>query len=75
MFAEVKHKTKEIFPMGSNFDKINPDLGITIEEKGRQKRGNLNFSSYFGKFSLPEYQSKFSKTTLNFQSFDSQDQS
>lgn len=42
--------------MGSNFDKINPDLGITIEEKGRQKRGNLNFSTHFGKFSLPEYQ-------------------
>ena len=41
--------------MGSNFDKMEPDLGIVVEEKGRTKRGNLNFSTHFGKYSLNEY--------------------
>jgi hypothetical protein len=30
--------------MGSNFEHIDPDQGIMIEERGRQKRGSLNFS-------------------------------
>jgi len=25
--------------MGSNFDKIEPDTGVVLEEKGRAKRG------------------------------------
>lgn len=38
--------------MGSNFDQMQPDTGIIIEEKGRTKRGNNNYSSLTGKLSL-----------------------
>jgi hypothetical protein len=31
--------------MGSNFDMMEPDLGIIIEEKGKSKRGEMNFST------------------------------
>lgn len=30
--------------MGSNFDKIEPDAGVVVEEKGRAKRGQNNTS-------------------------------
>ncbi len=29
-----------VVPMGSNFDKMEPDLGVIIEEKGRAKKGS-----------------------------------
>jgi hypothetical protein len=28
-----------VVPMGSNFDNMEPDLGVIIEEKGRAKKG------------------------------------
>jgi hypothetical protein len=37
---DKKHITKLIVPMGSNFDSIEPDMGIIIEERGKTKKGN-----------------------------------
>ena len=41
--------------MGSNFDMIQPDTGIVIEEKGRTKKGNANYASLNGKLSMQDY--------------------
>jgi len=57
-----------IQPMGSNFDSIEPDLGVVIEEKGRQKRGQQAFSHLSGKISRQDYINKFNKTEFNFSS-------
>jgi hypothetical protein len=51
--------------MGSNYDHMKPDLGVIMEERGKQKRGNLNFSS-LGKLSKHDYTEKFNKTSFNF---------
>ncbi len=40
----VKHIKDLVVPMGSNFDSIEPDMGIIIEERGKTKKGNQNFS-------------------------------
>ena len=52
--------------MGSNFDHIEADVGIIIEEKGKQKIGDQNLSALYGKLSLQDYATKFSKTTIGF---------
>jgi hypothetical protein len=52
--------------MGSNFDTMAPDLGVVVEEKGRTKRGNGNYSALMGKYSLSDYNAKFSRTSLQF---------
>jgi hypothetical protein len=52
--------------MGSNFEFLEPDLGIIIEERGKTKKGNQNFSILYGKYSKQDYTEKFSKTSFNF---------
>lgn len=37
--------------MGSNFDKIEPDMGVIVEEKGRSKKGQPSNSQILGKLS------------------------
>lgn len=64
-FAGIKGVQDVIQPMGSNFDKLEPDSGVTLEERGRTKKGQLN-SQILGKLSKSDYQQKFSKTMLNF---------
>jgi hypothetical protein len=48
--------------MGSNYDRMDPDQGVTIAEFGRTKRGA---SSMLG-ITRTDYMSKFNKTSLNF---------
>ena len=50
--------------MGSTFDKMDPDQGVTIEEKGRVKKGSQS-QSVLG-MTRTDYMSKFNKTSLNF---------
>jgi len=35
IFRDEKPVRNVVAPMGSNFDKMEPDLGVIIEEKGR----------------------------------------
>jgi hypothetical protein len=45
-------------PMGSNFNEIVPNQGITVAEKGKVKHGNLNLSiKNEMKLSLDDYNS------------------
>jgi hypothetical protein len=38
-FTNIKQIQNVIVPMGSNFDKFEPDAGVALEEKGRAKKG------------------------------------
>jgi hypothetical protein len=63
-FANVKGVQKVVVPMGSNYELMQPDLGVIMEEKGQQKKGNLNFSQ-LGKLSKHEYTEKYNKMSFN----------
>ena len=63
-FATTKLVKDPIQPMGSNFDRIEPDQGVTIEEKGRTKKGSQS-QSVLG-MTRTDYMSKFNKTSLNY---------
>lgn len=65
VFSGIKQVQNVIVPMGSNFDKFDPDGGVILEEKGRAKRGQAN-SQVIGKLSRSDYQQRFSKTMFNF---------
>ena len=65
---EIKFVTGTVNPMGSNYDYMEPELGIIIEEKGQVKKGKDNFSQSMGRFSKIDYETKFSRTGLNFSS-------
>ena len=56
MFEEktVKEKDKYI-PSGSNFNIISPNIGVTIKENNKFKQGTKEFSKYFQKYSLRDY--------------------
>lgn len=51
-FSGVKPIQNLIVPMGSNYDTMQPDSGVMIEEKGRVKKGVHNISMQQGKYSL-----------------------
>ena len=40
MLTGIKQVKNVVVPMGSNFDFLEPDLGIIVEEKGKVKKGN-----------------------------------
>ena len=50
----VKEKDKYI-PSGSNFNIISPNIGVTIKENNKFKQGTKEFSKYFQKYSLRDY--------------------
>ena len=50
-----------IAPSGSNFNIINPSVGVKIKEKSKIKSGGFNFYEKFHKFSINE----FNKTLQN----------
>ena len=50
----VKEKDKYI-PSGSNFQIISPNIGVTIKENNKFKQGSKEFSKFFQKYSLQDY--------------------
>ena len=48
-------KKKKIEPSGSNFQLINPAVGVTIKEKRIEKSGGTDFFKEFHKYSIEEY--------------------
>ena len=48
-------KLEKLNPSGSNFNIINPSMGVTIEESGMKKEGLKDYSKYFNKFSTKDY--------------------
>ena len=57
-FEERKINPKfleKIIPSGSNFKIMSPDIGVIIKENGSAKEGPKDFSKYFKKYSLNDY--------------------
>ena len=57
---EEEKKTREIsnitnLPSGSNFQIISPNTGVIIKENNQSKEGPREFSKYFKKYSLQDY--------------------
>ena len=50
-----KIKAEKIVPMGSNFDIMLPNVGVRIKENKKSKGGDMEFSKYFKKTSLEDY--------------------
>ena len=46
---------EKIIPSGSNFQLISPVIGVVIKENGQSKEGPKDFSKYFKKYSLKDY--------------------
>ena len=56
LFEEKTIKEKEKYiPSGSNFQIISPNIGVTIRENNKFKQGSKEFSKYFQKYSLNDY--------------------
>ena len=45
----------QIEPSGSNFDIMNPSIGVKIQEKYKVKNGGVNFYEKFHKYSINEF--------------------
>ena len=53
---KVNNKVFEkIIPSGSNYQIMSPEIGVTIKENGQWKEGPKDFSKYFKKYSLQDY--------------------
>ena len=64
---EVFDKNSMKFAAGSNFEIINPEIGVNIKEEKKLKSGGKDFYKKFNKFSLEIFQDQLSKTvTSNF---------
>ena len=46
---------EKIIPSGSNFQLMSPVIGVVIKENGQSKEGPKDFSKYFKKYSLKDY--------------------
>ena len=56
IFEEKTAREKDKYiPSGSNFQIISPNIGVTIKENNRFKQGSKEFSKYFQKYSLRDY--------------------
>ena len=78
-----KVKAEKIVPMGSNFDIMLPNVGVRIKENKKSKGGDMEFSKYFKKTSLEDYdkilnefvpiqnqsmlKTSFASSTMNFE--------
>ena len=68
-FEERKINPKsleKIIPSGSNFKIMAPDIGVIIKENGKSKEGPKNFSKYFKKYSLIDYNQMLSDNLPNW---------
>ena len=54
------------FASGSNFDIINPEVGVSITENRKQKSGGKDFYQKYNRFSLEVFQEQLSKTSNSF---------
>ena len=52
---KIFEKIEKIIPSGSNFKVISPGIGVVITENGQYKEGSREFSKYFKKYSLKDY--------------------
>ena len=52
---ERKIERGPVIPSGSCFDKINPEIGVTITEDKKHKTGGKDFFKKFNKYSLENY--------------------
>ena len=56
LFEEKTAKEKDKYiPSGSNFQIISPNIGVTIKENNKFKQGSKEFSKFFQKYSLQDY--------------------
>ena len=51
----LENNTEKFIPSGSNFQIISPNIGVVIKESGLFKEGPRDFSKYFKKYSLEDY--------------------
>ena len=64
---EVIDKNSMKYIAGSNFEIINPEVGVNIREQKKMKSGGKDFYKKYNKFSIEVFQDKLSKTvTSNF---------
>ena len=55
-FAKPKpEKREQVIPSGSNFTLLLPNIGVTFKENDQIKEGTRDFSKYFKKYSLKDY--------------------
>ena len=52
---EKINNNEKIIPMGSNYDIMKPSVGVKIQENKKSKGGNMEFSKFFNKTSLEDY--------------------
>ena len=52
---KINSKSEKIIPSGSNFKIISPDIGVVIKENDQLKEGPKDFSKFFNKYSLDDY--------------------
>ena len=55
----------KIEPSGSNFDLINPEIGVIIHEKTKSKSGGIKFFDKYHKFSMNDYNNTLKETLDN----------
>lgn len=68
-FEERKINPKfleKIIPSGSNFKIMAPDIGVVIKENGNSKEGPKDFSKYFKKYSLIDYNQMLNENLPNW---------
>ena len=68
-FEERKINPKfleKIIPSGSNFKIMAPDIGVIIKENGNSKEGPKDFSKYFKKYSLIDYNQMLNENLPNW---------
>ena len=68
-FEERKINPKfleKIIPSGSNFKIMSPDIGVIIKENGSAKEGPKDFSKYFKKYSLNDYNQMLNENLSNW---------
>jgi hypothetical protein len=55
---------KETFPAGSNFTIMLPNIGVTVKEDEKVKKGTDEFSTLFKRFSIKEFHNLISMNSL-----------
>ena len=56
IFEEKPTRERERYiPSGSNFQIISPNIGVIIKENNKLKQGSKEFSKYFQKYSIRDY--------------------
>ena len=51
----ANNERERFVPSGSNFQIISPNIGVVIKENNQAKEGPKEFSKYFNKYSLQDY--------------------